>query len=212
MATNKYDKIELVHQYNICLDTRDIFLYDEINCDSAMSFIKNARLLDDRTNKPITIHQHSIGGDWTAGMAIYDCIISLSCPILFITYGFAASMGSVIPQAVYGKGLRITHKNCEWLIHEGSISLEGTNRGVVSQVEANNRLTSTMYDIYANVCKKSEYFTGEKESKVKAFLKRKLSSKEDWCISGQDAVSYGFADAVYGSEGYETIETIKGLL
>jgi len=213
MATVKYDNIECIHEFGISLDAREVFLYDEINSDVAMNFIKNMRALEARGQNPIIIHQYSVGGDWAAGMAVYDTIFFSCSPILFISHGCAASMGSVIPQAVRpGKGYRITSPNCDWLIHEGSISLEHTNRAANSYAEANKLATEKMYNIYARVCLRGEHFGGDKESKVKAFLKRKLSSKEDWWISSSEAVYYGFSDAVLGSSEYETIEKIKGYL
>lgn len=213
MAANKFDEIILLHESGISIESRELYLYDEINSDTAMNFIKNMRLLGARSNKPIVIHQYSVGGDWSAGMAIYDMIFFSLSPVVFVTHGCAASMGSIIPQAVKpGKGYRITCPNCDWLIHEGHVSMEHTNRAAISYVEANNRSTSKMYDIYTDVCRGAEYFKDEKESKIRAFLKRKLSSKEDWWISSEEAVQYGFADAVLGSKDYETIEKIKAYL
>ena len=213
MATSKYDDIHMSHEFGLSADTRDIFLYDEIDSEIAMTFIKNMKILDSRSNKPITIHQYSVGGDWSAGMAIYDCIFFSCSPVLFVTYGYAASMGSVIPQSVKpGRGYRITNPNCDWLIHEGHVNIEQTNRAAISMLEANKIATEKMYNIYVSVCKNAEFFKNEKESKIRAFLKRKLTSKEDWWMTSEEAVHYGFSDAVLGSKDYETIEKIKGYL
>lgn len=209
------ENVQTVHEYGINEESREIFLFNptdiqdnSINHVTADNFIKNLTLLD-KINKPITIHQYSLGGDWQAGMAIYDAIRSSQCQFLFITYGFAASMGSIIPQAVYGKGLRITQPYCEWIIHEGSLDIGGSNKGVQSRIEANNKNTAQMYDIYSNVCKDGVFFKGESISKIKSYLRRKLTAKEDWWISAQEAVDYGFADIVIGSKGYENIKKIK---
>ena len=213
MAAVKYDEVQLMHEFGVSLEAREIYLHDEIDSTVAMNFIKNMRALDARSQKPIVIHQYSVGGDWSAGMAVYDTIFFSCSPIVFISHGCAASMGSVIPQAVRpGKGYRITNPNCDWLIHEGSISMEHTNRAANSYAEANKLATEKMYNIYSGVCTRGEHFKGDKESKIKAFLKRKLSSKEDWWISSVEAVYYGFTDAILGSNEYETIEKIKGYL
>lgn len=213
MANSKYDEVQFAHEFDISVESREIFLHDEIDSDVATRFIKNMRILGARSNKPVVIHQYSVGGDWSAGMAIFDIIYFFSCPVLFITHGCAASMGSVIPQSVRpGKGYRITNPNCDWLIHEGHIFMDHTNRAAASTHEANKIATEKMYDVYVGSCRGAEYFKGEKDSKIRAFLKRKLSSKEDWWISADEAVQYGFADGVLGAEGYETIEKIREYL
>lgn len=205
--------VPLLHEYNISYDSRELFLItdDEINATLAGQFLKNLRILE-HSNKPIIIHQFNVGGDWSAGMAIYDAILHSPCKFVFVCYGYAASMGSVIPQAVANKGYRITLPNCEWLIHEGEISLESNSRSATSQIEQNTRVLNKMYEIYAGVCQNGEFFQGDKLPKIKSYLKRKLSSKEDWWLTGQEAVHYGFADAVLGSKDYETIDKIKGYL
>ena len=36
-----------------------------------------------------------------------------------------------------------------------------------------------------------------------------FSNREDWWVSGEDAVENGFADAVLGDNKYESINSIK---
>lgn len=213
MAAVKYDEVQLMHEFGVSLEAREIFLYDEVDSTMAMSFVKNMRALDARSQKPIVIHQYSTGGDCYAGMMIYDSIFFSLSPIVFITYGCAASMGSIIPQAVRpGRGYRISAPNCVWLIHETSVYLEHSSKGAISYIEANKILQDDIYKIYVDRCKNAEYFKGEKDSKIRATLKRKLSSKDDWWLTSVEAVQYGFCDAILGSKEYETIEKIKGYL
>ena len=120
---NIYSALSNWHDYGILSQTREIFLEsgdDGLGSKHAVEFIKNLTMLESLNNNPIIIHQYNIGGDQSAGFAIYDAIKASKCKILFICYGSASSMGSIIPQAVSGKGLRVTHPNTEWLIHEGS--------------------------------------------------------------------------------------------
>ena len=70
-----------------------------------------------------------------------------------------------------------------------------------------------LYDIYCDRCFNSGgFFKGMTKKQCKAYLKRKLKSKEDWWFTAEEAVSYGFADGVFGSEKYQTIDKIKDLL
>ena len=53
-----------------------------------------------------------------------------------------------------------------------------------------------------------EFFKGKKQSQVKSYIKRKLESKEDWWMSSEDSIKYGFCDHVVGEKGLETVDKI----
>lgn len=208
-------QIETFHDFNILLDSREIFLHGQDIDDSgtdhrmAAGFIKNMRILE-RSPGPIIIHQHNIGGSWDAGMAIFDCIKHCPCQIVFICYGIAASMGSIIPQAVLGKGYRLTMPNCDWLIHEGDLYLEGIHTQVKSNLDYMNLNKQTMYEIYTDSCHCGSFFENHSRSQVKAFLKRKIREKTDWCLGSKESLEYGFVDGIFGEE--EEFKDIKTIL
>lgn len=56
-------------------------------------------LASENTDRPINIYVNSPGGVITAGMAIYDTIRSLRCPVSTTCVGFAASFGTVVLMA-----------------------------------------------------------------------------------------------------------------
>ena len=188
--------------------TREIYLCGhegEVDEKLTMGFLKNLRILENKSKEPIVIHQYSVGGDWNAGMAMYDAIRNSPCRFVYICYGIAASMGSVIPQAVIGKGLRVTAENCEWLIHDGSSNISGTHKQAVSNMKHTQIALKTMYDIYADSCNDGEFFIDKNKSQVKKHIQYQLNTKEDWIFNGRDAVWYGFADGVLGDEGYQDV-------
>tara|TARA_R100001163_G_scaffold9802_1_gene9366 strand:+ start:473 stop:1132 length:660 start_codon:yes stop_codon:yes gene_type:complete len=206
-----YSALSNWHDYGILSQTREIFLEsgDEgIGVKHAVEFIKNLAMLESLNTNPIIIHQYNIGGDQNAGFAIYDAIKASKCKFLFICYGSASSMGSIVPQAVIGKGLRVTHPHTEWLIHEGSCETSGTTKQFISNAEALKRSKELMYDIYVNACKKGAKFKGKKPVEIKAILKRRLNVKEDWILDGHQAVDYGFADIVFGKGQNTSIDNI----
>lgn len=206
------------HDHSIITDSREIFFHgyfddsedEDVSWKSANVFIKNMRILEQQNSSPIVVHQYSSGGEWTSGMAIYDKILFSKCPIIFLCYGIAASMGSIIPQAIHNKGIRVSMPNCDWLLHEGYTSADGTHKRFYSTAQYSERLRLKMYDIYSEVCMGGPRFQGYSKGKVKSFLKKKIESKEDWWLSASEAVDYGFCDGVFGTEGFEDIETIKG--
>lgn len=223
MATNRnsnklHSNISEAHDNDIIVDSREIFLhgYIEDSEDSGIDgkqsnrFLKNLHILESIDHTPIVIHQHSTGGEWESGMMIYDAIQQSASSFIFVCHGIAASMGSVIPQAVHNKGVRITMPNCCWLIHEGEQEIVGTSRQVQSYYELSRLTKAKMYSIYSNVCfQTGEYFKDISKAKTKSFIRRKLESKEDWWLTAEDAVKYGFIDGIMGSDKFPSINDIK---
>lgn len=211
MATRRESEVFNIHDYNINIGAREIYLYDEIDCESSMKFLKNLHILESINKKPIVIHQYSTGGEWSAGMTIYNAIQNSDCKFIFITYGCAASMGSVIPQSVYGKGVRLSSRNCDWLIHEGYLSVDNTTRAVTSVIDFEKNTKSAMYDIYTGVCESGEYFQNQTPKKIKNYIRSKLAQREDWWLTSSDAVFYGFADGILGDEGFKIKEVLNAI-
>lgn len=202
--SSKDSIVNETHNFGLILETRDIFLhsYTEseedhgIDYRSATRFLKNIKILEKISDKPINIHQHSIGGCWEAGMVIFDAIKYCTAFTTVYTYGIAASMGSIIPQAA---SHRVTMPRCSWLIHEGFTSLSPslTLKQAQSQFNWEQNITSEMYDIYATRCSDSDFFINKTKEEVTDFLKEKLNSKEDWWLSSEEAIKYGFCDIIY---------------
>lgn len=205
------------HDNCVIASSREIFLHNHfeeedpgIDYRASAKFLTNLRILEEQNHKPIIIHQHSTGGEWHAGMAIYDAIKGSPCNFIFICHGICASMGSIIAQAPLGKGVRVSMPNCDWLIHDGSCSVEGTYKQAFSMYEFEKKILDRSYEIYAESCEKTgDYFNGAKNISAKKFIKRQLNSKEDWWITSDDAVYYGFADGVFGTEGFDSLEEIR---
>jgi len=213
----KHDIIEEIHGYNICIDTREIFLHGELGEESldagvefrmANRFLKNLRLLEAAGDHPIIIHQHTDGGDWYSGMMMYDAIIACQCHVIFIMHGIACSMGSIIPQAA---DTRIIMPSCTFMIHDGSTSLTGTHKQVQSAAQIEERMREQMLDIYSSVCINGHYFQKEQATakKTREYIINKMNEKGDWWLNARETVAFGFADAVLGDVGYETIETVR---
>ena len=195
--------------------TREMFLLplesedSEIITKTATHFLKNLRLLEAESKNPIVLHSFSLGGDWYDGMVIYDAIKYSACKFVIISYGIAASMPSLIPQAVFPQGKRITMPNCDWMIHEGYTATQGTYRQVLSGAQWDTILRSRTYQMYTEPCMQTgEFFKDKKQSQVKSYIKRKLESKEDWWMSSEDSIKYGFCDHIVGEKGMETVDKI----
>jgi ATP-dependent protease ClpP protease subunit len=215
----KHDIVEEVHCYDVLIDTREIFIHGDVDgsCEDsgvdfrmASKFIKNIRILEHISSDPIIIHQHSIGGNWDAGMMIYDAIINSSCYIIFIMHGTACSMGSIVPQAA---DLRIISPNCTFMVHLGYSGIYGySHKQAQAWAEMEKHINNTMLDIYVNVAMKGKFFIDYKINrydKIKKYILNKINQKDDWWLFAKDAVLYGFADGVLGDGEYESIEYVR---
>ena len=69
-----------------------------------------------------------------------------------------------------------------------------------------------MIDIYLKKSKNGKFFKGKPEKYIKRFLKNRMDQKQEWYITAQESVDYGFMDGVLGSKGFETIDILKGRL
>tara|TARA_R100000152_G_C6781339_1_gene215646 strand:+ start:246 stop:881 length:636 start_codon:yes stop_codon:yes gene_type:complete len=198
-----------VHNYSASLDSREIFLHNYYGGSSddenpgveyKMSniFLKNLRSMQLKSHDPITIHMHSIGGEWADGMAMYDAISMSKCYITIIAYGQVESMSSIIYQAADARWIT---PNAHFMVHYGSTDAAGEYQSVQNWVKYEKHICDTMLDIYAQSCIggkffKEKYNTNDPQvSKVKNFLVTKLKSG-DWYMTAAESVDYGFADRI----------------
>lgn len=211
------NELDSIHLYGVSASTREIFIHSSFDSDEdngidfkiANTFLKNIRYLIKLNHNPIIIHQHSIGGFCSEGLMIYDAIKSCPAKVIVVTHGVAASMGSIIPQAA---DYRITMPNCYWLIHEGNTGIDSsmTAKQAKSMYMLEKAVSKTMQDIHLEKMIKGPAFAGKTEKQIKYFLRTKLDKREDWWLSSEQSVQYGFADFVFGQDNeYNLMEVIK---
>ena len=104
------------------LKDRIIFLSEDVNHASASLVVAQLLFLESEDpDKEIILYINSPGGSITDGMAIYDTINYIKCPVSTICVGLAASMGAVL-LACGTKGKRYATPNAEIMIHQPLIS------------------------------------------------------------------------------------------
>lgn len=104
------------------LKDRIIFLGEQVDATSAGLVVAQLLFLESEDpDKEIYLYINSPGGSITDGMAIYDTINYIKCPVSTICVGMAASMGAVL-LASGTKGKRFATPNSEILIHQPLIS------------------------------------------------------------------------------------------
>ena len=212
------DTISDVHTYGLDVKSREIFLHGYVgNTDEdpgveyrmATNFYKNIRMLDYTNKDPIIIHMFSEGGEWDAGIAIFDAISLCQSYVTIIAYGQASSMSSIILQAA---DKRVMTPNAHFMLHYGSTDCGGDHLSAQNYAKVDKRNTETMIDIYADGCVKGKHFKDNVSNptleKVRNHIKRKLKDG-DWYLDANEAVYYGLADCVLDTRKVPNIESLK---
>jgi len=216
--TLSVDTISDVHSYGLDVKNRELYLHGYVgNTDEdpgveyrmAAQFYKNMRILDANNQEPIIIHMFSEGGEWDAGMAMFDAITLCRSYVTIVAYGQASSMSSIIFQAA---DKRVMTPNSHFMAHYGSVDCGGDHLSAHNYAKVDKKNTETMMDIYSAGCVKGKYFkehyTDISQDKVKNYLKRKLKDG-DWYLDAHEAVYYGFADAVLDTRKLSNLDSLK---
>ena len=104
--------------YSRLLKDRIIFLGTEVNDPVANTIIAQMLFLESEDpDKEITLYINSPGGVITAGMAIYDTMQYVRCPVATVCLGQAASMGAWL-LAAGSPGMRRALPNSRVMIHQ----------------------------------------------------------------------------------------------
>ena len=165
---------------------RIIFLGTEINDYTANTLQAQLLYLDSVDNgKDISIYINSPGGSVTAGMAIYDTIQHVRCPVSTICIGQAASMGAVLLCAGT-KGKRYSLPNSRILIHQPLISGGGIS-GQAIDIDLQAKEIMRMRRILNEILAKH---TGQTVERIEKDTDR------DNIMSADEAVKYGLVDEV----------------
>lgn len=79
------------------LTHREVELVGEVDADSVNALIRQLRYLQREDPKaPVTLYINSNGGSVDSGMALYDVMKAVSCPVRTVCVGLAASMAALL--------------------------------------------------------------------------------------------------------------------
>ena len=199
-------KLSLLKPYNIVLEGDDgatIDMYGEVvqtrpvdfwtgkpmegNFIAVDEFLKDLDQLKGKDH--VTVHINSVGGDFYAGLAIYNRLRSMNISVTTVNDGLAASAGSIIFMAG-DKGQRKVNAGSNLMIH-GVLSFffgyynVADLKASIKTLEAHNKAAIAAY-VEA---------TGLDEETVKTAMSK------DTYMTGKEAVAAGWADEVITNEG-----------
>jgi ATP-dependent Clp protease, protease subunit len=169
--------------YSRLLKDRIVMLGTEIDDDVSNAIVAQLLFLESEDpDKDINLYINSPGGSVTAGLAIYDTMQYVKCPVATICVGQAASMGAVL-LAAGAKGKRSTLPSSRIMIHQPSGGSRGQATDMKIQLEEIMRLKSHLNAILAK-------HTGQPLERIEK------DSDRDFFMSAIQAKEYGLIDEV----------------
>jgi len=166
------------------LKERIIILGTAINDQVANLMVAQLLFLaSEDPERDINIYVNSPGGSIDSGLAVYDTMQYITCPVATICVGLAASMGSVL-LAAGAESKRAALPNSRVMIHQPWM---GGVQGQASDIEIHAReilkMKQCLYQILAD-------HSGQTVDKIKA------DGDRDFWMSATEARDYGLIDNV----------------
>ncbi len=169
--------------YSRLLEDRIVFLWEGIDSAVANTVIAQLLFLEKADPKaPITLYVNSPGGHVTAGLAIYDTMQYISCPVHTVSIGLSASMWSII-LAGWAKGKRFSLPHSEIMIHQPLGGAEGQATDIRLAAEHIIKTWDRLYRILAK-------HSGKTLEQVEKDCDR------DNFMTAEEALEYGLIDKI----------------
>ena len=173
--------------YSRLLKDRIIFIGTGISDEVSNLLIAQMLFLQSEdAEKDINLYINSPGGSVTAGLAIYDTMQFLKCPVTTYCVGQAASMAAVL-LAAGNKGKRYALPNARIMIHQPWGGVQGQASDISIQAKEILRLRDRINEILSSHTGKS----------LDAISK---DTDRDFFMSPQEAKEYGIVDEVIGGK------------
>jgi ATP-dependent Clp protease protease subunit len=167
---------------------RDRIVFVNGPIDDSVAALVNAQLLfleAENPDKPVAMYINSPGGMVTSGLAIYDTMQWIKCPVATVCMGTAYSMGSFLLMAG-AAGHRIALPNASIMVHQPSGGFQGVVSDIQRHAEDIIRTKKRLQEIYSRHC-------GRSYEEVERTLDR------DHFMTAAEAKDWGLVDHVYSS-------------
>jgi ATP-dependent Clp protease, protease subunit len=169
--------------FTLLLERREIWVVGEIADETAIPWAAMIQYLAHKDPKAdIKMMINSPGGSISAGMALYDMMQNVSCPVQTVCMGMAASFGAVL-LAAGAKGKRFVAPNARVLIHQVVGGVEGQQKDVEIQARDMMRIKDQINAILAK-------HTGQPIAKIEKDTDR------DYFMTAEEAKKYGLVDKI----------------
>ena len=184
---SKDNILDQVHDKNIDMRRRTIWVHGSIDEDIFEKFSKNMHMLE-QTNGEITIRFCSEGGHVSYGWGIYDIILASKNYVKVIVESKCESMATVILQAA---DERIMYSNSRMMIHIGTEEYAEQHPEDIKRwkewSEKDEKKTEKIY--LDKIKEKKPRYTRKQLQNLLTF---------DTIMTPKQAIELGLADKIYG--------------
>lgn len=169
--------------FSLLLKERIIILGTPINDQIAnLTVAQLLWLASEDSSKPIRMYINSPGGQVYAGMAIYDTMQQVECPVSTVAVGFTASFGTIL-LAAGTKGMRYALPNATIHLHQPLGGARGQASDIAIQAQEILRLRTDLNHILGR-------HTGQTIERIQKDTDR------DLYMTAAQARDYGLVDQV----------------
>lgn len=169
--------------FSLLLKERIIILGTPINDQIAnLTVAQLLWLASEDSSKPIRMYINSPGGQVYAGMAIYDTMQQVECPVSTVAVGFTASFGTIL-LAAGTKGMRYALPNATIHLHQPLGGARGQASDIAIQAQEILRLRTDLNHILGR-------HTGQTIERIQKDTDR------DLYMTAAQAREYGLVDQV----------------
>ena len=99
------------------------------------------------------------------------------------------------------------------MIHVGDHNCQSDDpkqqKSFIEQVE---KQTDLAVEIFAERLSKGKFYNKTAIPAIKKNIYKKYEQKIDWWLLAEEAIEYGFADGILGSDEYSTVEDIRNAM
>lgn len=176
--------------YSRLLKERIVFITGAIDDSIATSVTAQLLYLEsENPKKDISVYINSPGGWVSAGLAIYDTMQYIKCPVSSVCIGQAASMASLL-LAAGEKGKRLALPNVRIMVHQPSGWYQGVATDIKRHADEILEMKKRLNAIFVK-------HTGQSKKAVENKLER------DTFMTATEAKSFGIVDRVYEARSDE---------
>ena len=173
--------------YSLLLRERIVMLGMPINDQVANVIIAQLLYLErEDPDKDISLYIHCPGGVISAGLAIYDTMQYVKCPVSTICVGLTGSMAAIL-LAAGTKGKRFALPSAEIMLHQ----VAGGVTGQASEIEITAKQIMKLKERLNKIL---VHHTGQPVSKIETDTDR------DYYLTAEEAKQYGLIDDVIGTK------------
>lgn len=178
--------------FSLLLKERIVFLGTPVDDQIANLIVAQLLFLQrEDPERDISMYIHSPGGVITAGLAIYDTMRSLHCPVATTCVGLAASFGTILLMAGDpGRRYALPHAK----VHLHQPLLQGGLGGQVTDIDIHARDLLRTRDVMNEIV---ALHTGQSLERIRHDTER------DFYMTAEEAREYGIVDEVLPLEDWK---------